>query len=81
MSAELRDVLIEEYYHPILTRYGDKGREMGYGIMDVRFAAIHMYVIVDIGLCKLCDSVSNTSSIRNPTNSAKGLEAPLRAQR
>jgi len=34
ISKEQQDVLVKAYYHPILKKYGDKGREMGHGGMD-----------------------------------------------
>jgi hypothetical protein len=34
MSHDQRDALLKIYYHPILRRYGELGREMGHGGMD-----------------------------------------------
>lgn len=34
ISAEQQKALVEKYYHPILKKYGDKGRNMGHGGMD-----------------------------------------------
>ncbi|MCM1371390.1 MAG: Gfo/Idh/MocA family oxidoreductase [Bacteroides sp.] len=34
MNAEQKAALVKKYYHPILTKYGEKGREMGHGGMD-----------------------------------------------
>lgn len=34
MSKEDRDALMKKYYHPILTKYGELGRNMGHGGMD-----------------------------------------------
>ena len=34
ISKEAQDELMKKYYHPILTKYGELGREMGHGGMD-----------------------------------------------
>lgn len=34
ISKEAQDELVKKYYHPILTKYGELGREMGHGGMD-----------------------------------------------
>lgn len=34
MSAEQQEELVQKYYHPILKKYGELGREMGHGGMD-----------------------------------------------
>ncbi len=34
LPKEEYDALMEKYYHPILTKYGELGREMGHGGMD-----------------------------------------------
>lgn len=34
ISAEQQAALVEKYYHPILKKYGEKGRHMGHGGMD-----------------------------------------------
>ena len=34
MNAAQKQALEKKYYHPILTKYGEKGREMGHGGMD-----------------------------------------------
>lgn len=34
MNAEQKAALVKKYYHPILTKYGEQGREMGHGGMD-----------------------------------------------
>lgn len=34
ISKEAQDELVAKYYHPILTKYGELGREMGHGGMD-----------------------------------------------
>ncbi len=34
ISKEQQDALVKKYYHPILKKYGEKGREMGHGGMD-----------------------------------------------
>ena len=34
MSAEQRNAMMEKYYHPILSKYVEKGRELGHGGMD-----------------------------------------------
>ena len=45
MSAEQRDALMAEYYHPILKRYGEEGREMGHGGMDYIMDARLVYCL------------------------------------
>ena len=45
MSAEQRDALMAEYYHPILTKYGEEGREMGHGGMDYIMDARLVYCL------------------------------------
>lgn len=34
IPQEAQDALVKEYYHPILKKYGELGREMGHGGMD-----------------------------------------------
>lgn len=34
ISKEAQDELVKKYYHPILAKYGELGREMGHGGMD-----------------------------------------------
>ena len=34
MNQAQQDALVKKYYHPILTKYGELGREMGHGGMD-----------------------------------------------
>lgn len=34
MSKEQQDALVKKYYHPILAKYGELGRNMGHGGMD-----------------------------------------------
>ena len=34
ISREQQDALVKAYYHPILKKYGERGREMGHGGMD-----------------------------------------------
>lgn len=34
INKEQQAALVEKYYHPILKKYGEKGREMGHGGMD-----------------------------------------------
>ena len=34
MNAEQKAALVKKYYHPILAKYGELGREMGHGGMD-----------------------------------------------
>ena len=45
MSAEQRDALMAEYYHPILAKYGDEGRDMGHGGMDYIMDARLVYCL------------------------------------
>ncbi|MBQ0163763.1 MAG: Gfo/Idh/MocA family oxidoreductase [Bacteroidales bacterium] len=34
MNAQQQEALVKKYYHPILAKYGEQGREMGHGGMD-----------------------------------------------
>ncbi len=34
LSDEQQEALVKKYYHPILAKYGEQGREMGHGGMD-----------------------------------------------
>ena len=45
MSHEQRDALMAMYYHPILSRYGEMGREMGHGGMDFIMDARLVYCL------------------------------------
>ena len=45
MSAEQRDALMAEYYHPILVKYGEEGRDMGHGGMDYIMDARLVYCL------------------------------------
>ncbi|MDE6222552.1 MAG: Gfo/Idh/MocA family oxidoreductase [Muribaculaceae bacterium] len=39
------DALVQKYYHPILTKYGELGREMGHGGMDFMMDARLVYCL------------------------------------
>ena len=43
MSQEDFDVLMNKYYHPILKKFGDMGRDMGHGGMDYIMDARSVY--------------------------------------
>ena len=45
MSQEQRDMLLERYYHPILAKFGEMGREMGHGGMDYIMDARLVYCL------------------------------------
>lgn len=45
MNAEQKQALIKKYYHPILTKYGEKGRQMGHGGMDYIMDARLVYCL------------------------------------
>ncbi len=45
MSDEQKDKLVEKYYHPILKKYGELGREMGHGGMDFIMCARLVYCL------------------------------------
>ena len=45
LSAEQRDALMAEYYHPILAKFGELGREMGHGGMDYIMDARLVYCL------------------------------------
>ncbi len=45
LSAEQKAKLISTYYHPILKKYGEKGREMGHGGMDYIMDARLVYCL------------------------------------
>ena len=45
LKKEQKDALIKKYYHPILTKYGEKGREMGHGGMDYIMDARLVYCL------------------------------------
>ena len=45
LNKEQKDALIKKYYHPILTKYGEKGREMGHGGMDYIMDARLVYCL------------------------------------
>ena len=45
MNAAQKKALEKKYYHPILTKYGEKGREMGHGGMDYIMDARLVYCL------------------------------------
>ncbi len=45
ISKEQQDALVKKYYHPILKKYGEKGREMGHGGMDYVMDARLVYCL------------------------------------
>ena len=45
MNQAQKDALVKKYYHPILTKYGEKGREMGHGGMDYIMEARLVYCL------------------------------------
>ena len=45
MNAEQKKALEKKYYHPILTKYGEKGRNMGHGGMDYIMDARLVYCL------------------------------------
>ena len=45
MNAQQKDALTKKYYHPILTKYGEKGRSMGHGGMDYIMDARLVYCL------------------------------------
>ena len=45
MNAEQKAALEKKYYHPILTKYGELGREMGHGGMDYIMEARLVYCL------------------------------------
>lgn len=45
MNEEQKKALINKYYHPILTKFGEKGREMGHGGMDYIMDARLVYCL------------------------------------
>ena len=45
LPKEQKEALIKKYYHPILTKFGEKGREMGHGGMDYIMDARLVYCL------------------------------------
>ena len=45
MNKAQKDALTKKYYHPILTKYGEKGRSMGHGGMDYIMDARLVYCL------------------------------------
>ena len=45
MPAQQRDALLKKYYHPILAKYIEKGRQMGHGGMDYVMDARLVYCL------------------------------------
>ncbi len=45
MNQQQKQALVKKYYHPILTKYGEKGREMGHGGMDYIMDARLVYCL------------------------------------
>ena len=45
MNAEQKQALEKKFYHPILTKFGEKGREMGHGGMDYIMDARLVYCL------------------------------------
>ncbi|MDE6145162.1 MAG: glycosyl hydrolase, partial [Muribaculaceae bacterium] len=45
LPKEEYDALVEKYYHPILKKYGEMGREMGHGGMDFMMDARLVYCL------------------------------------
>ncbi len=45
MNAQQKNALLKKYYHPILTKYGEKGRSMGHGGMDYIMDARLVYCL------------------------------------
>ena len=45
LKPEQRNAVLEAYYHPILRKFGDKGRDMGHGGMDYIMDARLVYCL------------------------------------
>ncbi|MBQ0049218.1 MAG: Gfo/Idh/MocA family oxidoreductase [Bacteroidales bacterium] len=45
INAEQQKALVKKYYHPILTKYGEIGRQMGHGGMDYMMDARMVYCL------------------------------------
>ena len=45
LPKEQKEALMKKYYHPILTKFGEKGREMGHGGMDYIMDARLVYCL------------------------------------
>ncbi len=45
LPKEEYEALVQQYYHPILTKYGEMGREMGHGGMDFMMDARLVYCL------------------------------------
>lgn len=45
LNAEQKAALVKKYYHPILTKYGEMGRQMGHGGMDYIMDARLVYCL------------------------------------
>ena len=45
LNAEQKEALVKKYYHPILAKYGELGREMGHGGMDFIMDARLVYCL------------------------------------
>lgn len=45
LNKEQKDALTKKYYHPILAKFGEKGREMGHGGMDYIMDARLVYCL------------------------------------
>ena len=45
MTHEQRDAILSSYYHPILAKFGEKGRDMGHGGMDYIMDARLVYCL------------------------------------
>jgi hypothetical protein len=45
LPAQQRDALMKKYYHPILTKFAERGREMGHGGMDYVMDARLVYCL------------------------------------
>ena len=45
MTHEQRDAILQSYYHPILAKFGEKGRDMGHGGMDYIMDARLVYCL------------------------------------
>jgi hypothetical protein len=45
MTHDQRDAVLQSYYHPILAKFGEKGRDMGHGGMDYIMDARLVYCL------------------------------------
>ena len=82
MKPEQKKALEKKYYHPILTKFGEKGREMGHGgmdyIMDYRLVyCLHNGLPLDMDVYDMAEwcSISELSRI-SLENGSMPVEVP-----